>query len=84
MKFKQGDPVVHPARGVGIVTSVDERQFRGTAEQYYTIDLLDGLGTRVMIPTSAAETLGLKPSTLESRMAKLEIQRPLSTPDISD
>ena len=69
--FKQGDSVVHPARGVGIVTSVEERQFRGTAEQYYTIDLLDGLGTRVMIPTSAAETLGLRPGIKVSQLKRV-------------
>ena len=69
--FRQGDSVVHPARGVGIVTSVEERQFRGTTEQYSTIDLLAGLGTRVMIPTSAAETLGLRPGIKVSQLKRV-------------
>ena len=69
--FKQGDAVVHPAHGVGIVTSVDERRFRGTTEQYYTIDLLDRLGTRVMMPTSSAETLGLRPGIKVSQLKRV-------------
>jgi len=69
--FKQGDAVVHPARGVGIVTSVEERQLRGTTEQYYTIDLLDGLRTRVMIPVSAEDTLGLRPGIKVSQLKRV-------------
>lgn len=66
--FKQGDAVVHPARGVGIVTSVKERRLRGTSEQYYTVELLDGMGTRVMIPVSAEDTLGLRPGVKRSQL----------------
>ena len=66
--FKQGDAVVHPARGVGIVTSVDERQRRGTSQQYYTLKLLDGMGTRVSIPVSAENTLGLRLGVKRSQL----------------
>ena len=66
--FKQGDAVVHPARGVGIVTSVEERRLRGTPEQYYTVELLDGMGTRVIIPVSAEDTLGLRPGVKRSQL----------------
>jgi CarD family transcriptional regulator len=69
--FKQGDAVVHPARGVGIVTSVEERQLHGTAEQYYTLELLDGLGTRVMIPVSAEDALGLRPGIEASQLRRV-------------
>ena len=66
--FKQGDTVVHPARGVGIVTSLERRRLRGTPEQYYAIELLDGMGTRVMIPVSAEEALGLRPGIKASQL----------------
>jgi CarD family transcriptional regulator len=66
--FNQGDTVVHPARGVGIVTCVEERQLRGTPEQYYTIELMDGLGTRVLIPVSAEDTLRLRPGIKVSEL----------------
>lgn len=69
--FKQGDAVVHPARGVGIVTSVEERRLRGTSERYYTLELLDGLGTRVMIPVSAEDALGLRPGIDASQLRRV-------------
>ena len=53
-------------------------------ERQHILHVLDLTGWRVRGSHGAAETLGLKPSTLESRMAKLRIQRPLSTPEISD
>jgi CarD family transcriptional regulator len=66
--FKPGDAVVHPARGVGIVTSVKERNLRGTPEPYYTLELLDGLHTRVIIPVSAEDDLGLRPGIESSEL----------------
>ena len=69
--FKQGDAVVHPAHGVGIVTSVEERLLHGTAEQYYTIELMDGLGTRVMMPVSVEDTLGLRPGIGVSQLKRV-------------
>ena len=69
--FRQGDAVVHPARGVGIVWSAEERRLRGTAEQYYTIELLDGLGTRVMVPVSAEDALGLRPAINVSQLSRV-------------
>ena len=38
--------------------------------------VLTSVGWRVRGPAGAAELLGMKPTTLESRMAKLGIQRP--------
>jgi CarD family transcriptional regulator len=69
--FDKGDAIVHPARGVGIVTSVEERKIRGTAQQYYTIDLLDGLDTRVMVPVAAEDTLGLRPAIPASQLQRV-------------
>jgi CarD family transcriptional regulator len=66
--FRQGEAVVHPARGVGIVTSVDERDLRGSTEKYYSIELLDGLGTRLLVPVSAEDSLGLRPGIKASQL----------------
>lgn len=38
--------------------------------------VLEQTGWRIRGPFAAAETLGLKPTTLESRMKKLGIRRP--------
>jgi PAS domain S-box-containing protein len=42
--------------------------------------VLESVGWRVRGPGGAAELLGLKPNTLDSRMAKLGIRRPGSSP----
>ncbi len=69
MMFKVGDAIIHPVRGAGVVTRVEERQWRGDNDIYYRIKLLGQPGTKLMVPTSAAETIGLRraipPSKLE-------------------
>jgi transcriptional regulator with GAF, ATPase, and Fis domain len=40
--------------------------------------VLDGTGWRVRGPGGAAELLGVKPTTLEGRMARLGVRRPSS------
>jgi transcriptional regulator with GAF, ATPase, and Fis domain len=47
-------------------------------ERRHILAVLEKVGWRVSGPQGAAVLLGLKPTTLESRMAKLEIHRPRS------
>ena len=58
--FRQGDAVVHPARGVGIVESIIERQVDGAAEPYYRIRLLGSMDTTILIPVRAESAVGLR------------------------
>jgi transcriptional regulator with GAF, ATPase, and Fis domain len=53
----------------------------GVREQILRV--LQDTGWRIRGPGGAAEILGVKPTTLESRMAKLEIARPSRRSDIS-
>jgi transcriptional regulator with GAF, ATPase, and Fis domain len=46
------------------------------AEREHVLRVLESAAWRIRGPGGAAEVLGLKPSTLESRMAKLGIRRP--------
>jgi len=45
-------------------------------EREHIVDILARTGWRVSGKNGAAEILGLKPTTLESRLAKLGIKRP--------
>jgi formate hydrogenlyase transcriptional activator len=45
-------------------------------ERHHIVDALEATGWRVRGEQGAAERLGLKPTTLESKMAKLAIRRP--------
>lgn len=57
--FQVGDKAVHPAHGVGEVTGIERREIAGSAGSFYVLRILDS-GMRVMVPTKAAQTLGLR------------------------
>jgi CarD family transcriptional regulator len=59
VNFKVGDKAVHPAHGVGEVTSIDERDIGGTKQMFYTLRILDNQ-MKVMVPMSAAAQVGLR------------------------
>jgi CarD family transcriptional regulator len=66
--FKAGDTVVHPIRGAGVVVRVEERQWRGTNDKYYRIKLLGQPTSSLMVPISAAETIGLRRAVPRSEL----------------
>jgi CarD family transcriptional regulator len=59
MTFKVGDKAVHPAHGVGEVTSIEKKEIAGTSKSFYILKILD-TGMKVMVPTDAADRLGLR------------------------
>ena len=71
MIFEAGDAIVHPIRGAGIVERVEEHQWRGSNDLYYRINLLGQPGTKLMVPTSAAEELGLRHAIPQSNLNKV-------------
>jgi CarD family transcriptional regulator len=71
LMFKAGDPIVHPIRGAGVVVRVEEREWRGSNDLYYRIKLLGQPGTKLMIPTSAADTLGLRRAIHQSEIGQV-------------
>ncbi len=69
--FKAGDAIVHPVRGAGVVVCIEERQWRGSKNQYYRIKLLSQPTSSLMIPISAAETLGLRRAIPQSKLKQV-------------
>jgi CarD family transcriptional regulator len=69
--FKAGDAVVHPVRGVGVVEGVERREWRGSSDLYYRIRLLAQQGTSLMIPITAADTLGLRRAIPRSKLGQV-------------
>ncbi len=59
MKYKVGDKAVHPAHGVGEITSIEDRHIAGHSKQFYILKIVDS-GMTVMIPTDGAERAGLR------------------------
>jgi len=78
--FKAGEMAVHPKHGVGEVTEVEERDLGGKRAQFYVLKIVD-TGLKVMVPTDAAERVGLRPI-----MKKKEAQKIfdiLKTPEVA-
>lgn len=59
MTFKVGDKAVHPAHGVGEITSIEKRDIAGNRTSFYILKILDS-GMTVMVPTDGVERLGLR------------------------
>jgi len=71
IKFKTGDTIVHPVRGAGVVVRLMQRLWRGNDELYYKVKLLAHPDMSLMVPTSAAETLGLRRTIPRSQIKKV-------------
>jgi CarD family transcriptional regulator len=57
--YKLGDKVVYPLHGVGIISSIEDREVLGEVRSYYIIKLSISDMT-VMIPTDKSDELGLR------------------------
>jgi CarD family transcriptional regulator len=57
--YKLGDKVVYPLHGVGIISSIEDKEVLGEVRSYYIIKLSISDMT-VMIPTDKSEELGLR------------------------
>ncbi|QQR90314.1 MAG: CarD family transcriptional regulator [Myxococcales bacterium] len=57
--FKVGDKAVHPAHGVGEVTSIEIREIAGHKKNFYIMKIFEN-GMKVMVPTDGAQRAGLR------------------------
>lgn len=58
--YKLNQKIVYPSQGVGTITEIKEKQFRGEAILYYIV-FLDASDMTIMIPVEKADELGLRP-----------------------
>ena len=54
-----------------MVTAVEERRLRGDSDEYYSIEMMGEPSMRLMVPTDAAEDVGLRRAIAKSRLGKL-------------
>jgi CarD family transcriptional regulator len=57
--FKVNQEVVYPLQGVGLVTSIEDREFKDKQIPYYVI-YLEVTDMTVMVPVDKAEELGIR------------------------
>ena len=78
--FKAGEMAVHPKHGVGEVVELEERVVGERKTTFYVLKIIDS-GLKVMVPTEAADRVGLRPI-----MKKKEAQKIfdiLKTPEVA-
>ena len=59
-KFSIDEKVVYPSQGVGLITEIFEKNFRGTTMTYYKI-YIEVSDMVVLVPSEKAEELGIRP-----------------------
>ncbi len=59
-KFSINEKVVYPSQGVGLITEIFEKNFRGTTMTYYKI-YIEVSDMVVLVPIEKAEELGIRP-----------------------
>jgi len=69
MQFAVGEHVVYPLQGVGVITRIEEQDFRGVDTMYYVI-YLDISDMTVMIPVGKSEELGIRGIVAKSEAQK--------------
>src|ERR1700678_1271134 len=60
MQFNVGDKVVYPNHGVGIIEQISYGTLNGRTETYYMLRITSS-SLKVMVPSSNAEAVGLRP-----------------------
>jgi len=60
VEFQVGDKVVYPSQGVSVVESISDQVLAGAPVQCYNLRLLS-TESRVMVPVSNSERVGLRP-----------------------
>lgn len=64
-EYEQGDRVIHPQQGAGMVVGIIQMDLTGEPVAYYRIELLNDAGV-LMIPVMQAEELGLREARFSS------------------
>ncbi len=69
-QFKVGDKAVYPARGVGEVVSIEEKEFGGARQKFYILKILD-TDHKIMVPVRNAKNVGLRPPISEADIREI-------------
>lgn len=59
LTFKKGDKVVYPNHGIGVIEDIQEREFFGQQQAFYSLRILAN-DTMVMVPLTNADCVGLR------------------------
>jgi CarD family transcriptional regulator len=70
--FERGDAIVHPIRGAGVVTDIEERPWRGDSSLYYKIKLLgQDPSISLRVPVEEADSIGIRYAIPKSQVEQI-------------
>ncbi|MDR2393889.1 MAG: CarD family transcriptional regulator [Treponema sp.] len=67
--FQINQKVVYPSQGVGIIISIEDKEFKSVKIPYYVI-YLEVSDMTIMVPVDKAEELGIRPIVMEEDAQK--------------
>ena len=68
--FKVGDRAVYPTQGIGVIESIESRDFGGVETDFYILRIVDSDIT-IMVPTGNALQIGLRSPIDKKRVASI-------------
>jgi len=68
--FKVGDCAYYPAQGVGVVESIETREFSGQKHNFYILRIIDNDMT-IMVPVHNASQVGLRTLISKEKVATI-------------
>ena len=57
--FNVGDKIVYPGQGVGIISCIEEREFKGEEQNFYEIDIVNST-MKLKLPASRFENANIR------------------------
>ena len=68
--YKQGDKLVYPMHGVGIIKAIEKKEVLGQKLEFYIMTIVNN-GMKVMIPVKNADQVGLRPIISKNEVKKV-------------
>jgi len=70
VNFEEGDKVVYPAHGLGIIEAIQTRTVGGSHQKFFMITIVE-TGMKIMVPVGQAKTVGLRMVVDKSTVEKV-------------
>ncbi|HOA07604.1 MAG TPA: CarD family transcriptional regulator [Spirochaetota bacterium] len=70
LMYKQGDKLVYPMHGVGIIEAIEKKEVLGQKLEFYIMTIVNN-GMKVMIPVKNADQVGLRPIISKNEVKKV-------------
>ena len=65
--YQEGDKILYPMHGAGIIKKIEKREILGSVKDYYILHVPCG-DMKVMIPVDNCDTIGVRPIVSEDKI----------------